>query len=256
MKWPFAMGWIRHAQSAYNILRELKEKDPLYQEFLAAFNNDFQSEDTKRLAILIWKKYGLGVGDYNTPITEIGFSQARTIGLALPNEIELPDVVFISPHQRAYQTRDGIIESWPELAGVPVVEEPRLREQEHGLSLIYNDWRIFHTFYPEQKWLYEMEGPYWYRFPQGENAPDGIERARSFIGTIVRDYSEKKVLVISHHLTLLFFLAAILRWDCNEFVKWDDEKKPINCGLTIFRGNPSVGDNGRLELVDYNKKLY
>ena len=34
---------------------------------------------------------------------------------------------------------------------VKIIEDERIREQEHGLSSIYNDWRVFFTLHPEQK---------------------------------------------------------------------------------------------------------
>jgi len=256
VKWPATINWIRHAESGYNVLRERKQQDPLYAEFLRAFEADSGSKQTIGLAQEVWERFRLEYGDYDTPITERGESQARALGLALPNEIEMPDTIILSPHKRACATLECIIESWPDLRDVARVEEPRLREHEHGLALIYNDWRVYHVMEPKQRMLYEIGGPYWYRYPQGENTPDVIERVRSFIGTIVRDYSERRVLIVSHHLTLLSFMAAIQRWDCATFTKWNEEQKPINCGLTIFRGNPHVGSEGRLELLEYNKKLY
>lgn len=256
MKWPTEINFIRHGRSAYNEMGEAKSKDPLYQDFLRAFGKDLRSEETQVLARLIRNRYQLGSGDYDTPLTETGRIQSHTVGQALKDKLDLPETIFLSPHLRASQTLSSLIAGWPALISVPAVSEPRLREQEHGLALVFNDKRVFQAFYPDQKLLHDLEGPYWYRFPQGENVPDGIERIRSFIGTLVRDYSEKKILVISHHLTILFFLAAILRWSCEEFIRTDKECKPINCGLTTFRGNPEVGDDGRLELISYNVKLY
>lgn len=256
MKWPMSLAWLRHAMSAYNNLKFLKDRDPDYVAFKAAFEADFLSEETKRLAEIIWKKYSLGVGDSDTDLCQEGRVQCVSVGYGLKEALELPEFVFVSPHRRTKLTLEGFYQGWPELRDVPIIEEVRLREQEHGLALVYNDWRVFHTFHPEQKMLWDMEGPYYYRYPQGESVPDVIERLRSFIGTLVRDYSERRVMVVSHHLTLLSFMAAILRWDQHDFARYDNEAKPINCGLTLFKGNPSVGDNGRLGLACYNKRLY
>lgn len=261
MKWPEWLYWFRHAQSEYNVLRGKKAEDPLYQEFVRSFDEDSTSAKTKALAVAIYERYSLDCGDYNTPITDEGEDQSFATGQKMPEIIEVPDVVFLSSYDRPAQTWKKIKEGWAtrsdiDLANIKVVKEPRLREQDHGLAIIYNDWRVFQTLHPEQKILREKAGPYWYTYPQGENVPEVIERVRSWIGTLVRDYSEQKVLVVSHHLTLLSFLAAIQRWDDEEFIRWDEEKKPINCGLTTFRGNPDIGDNGRLELIRYNQKLY
>lgn len=256
MKWPRELVFIRHGESGYNILRKQKESDPRYRRFRASFEQNPGSLSTRIQAWYLWRKYQLGCGDSDTPLTEAGLAQPVIVGRKLRETTSLPETIFVSPHDRAHMTLNGLIAGWPELGSVRVVEEPRIREQEHGLALIYNDRRIFHALHPLQRRLYELEGSYWYRYPQGENVPDGIERARSFIGTLVRDYSETNVMIVSHHLWILFFLAAIFRWDAKEFLEWDKNKPPINCGVTTFRGNPAEGKDGKLELVEYNQKLY
>jgi len=256
MKWPEQLWFVRHGQSAYNVHREYKQADPEYREFQTEFTTDWQSARTRELADRMWRKYALSFGDWNTPLTEDGELQAQTVGFYLLKEVKLPDTLFVSPHDRTQQTLRALIEGWPQLRDTKVVEEPRLHEQDHGIATIYNDWRIFHALEPTQKMLYDQAGAYWYRYPQGENVPDVIERMRSFIGTLVRDYGGKKVGVITHHLTLLSFMAAVGRWTQQEFLEKDEHDKPINCGLTIYAGNRNVGSDGKLELVVYNKKLY
>ncbi|MFA6531243.1 MAG: histidine phosphatase family protein [Patescibacteria group bacterium] len=256
MKWPSKIILVRHGQSGYNILREKKLADPAYRRFVAGFDKNPTGLITRYRAWRIWHKYSLGYGDCDTPLTEAGAAQPVVVGQALSTEIELPETIFVSPYDRTHQTLAGLIEGWPELGGVRVVEEPRLREQEHGLALVYNDWRVFHALNPSQRILFGLEGPYWYRYPQGENIPDVIERMRSLVGTMVRDYSEKRILFVTHHVGILAFFATIFRWSDKEFIEWDNNRKPINCGVTIFRGNPDVGRDGKLELVEYNKKLY
>jgi broad specificity phosphatase PhoE len=208
MKWPEALWFIRHGQSAYNVHRDHKLQDPEYREFQAQFEADCRSLRTRELAQKMWERYALHFGDWNTPLTDEGRRQARTVGAALPQAVALPDVLFVSPHDRTWQTLRALTEGWPALADVKTVEEPRLHEQDHGIAIVYNDWRIFHALEPIQKMLYDQSGAYWYRYPQGENVPDVIERARSFIDTLIRDYAEKKVGVITHHLTLLSSMAA------------------------------------------------
>ena len=41
-----------------------------------------------------------------------------------------------------------------------------------------------------------------------------------------------------------------------EFERLDHEEKPINAGVTIYRGKPDQGGNGRLVLEAYNLNLY
>jgi hypothetical protein len=46
------------------------------------------------------------------------------------------------------------------------------------------------------------------------------------------------------------------RWGAREFIKIDEANPPVNCGVTLYRGHPELGENGRLILNYYNKKLY
>jgi broad specificity phosphatase PhoE len=256
MKWPYSVTLTRHDTSVYNNLKKLKANDPLYKEFLVAFKNSPHAEETKMLARKVKEKFSLGCGDADTPLADIEGRQAFETGQALSSSRLLPDVIFVSPYKRTLDTLGHIIRGWPELSEVKVVEEERVREQEHGLSLIYNDWRVFHTLHPDQAELYKIEGPYWYRFPQGENVPDVRERNRSFITTLVRDFSHKNVLVITHHLNILAMRANLERLGATEFLRLDKEEKPINCGVTRYFGNSTKGTNGQLVLDYYNKKLY
>jgi hypothetical protein len=47
--------------------------------------------------------------------------------------------------------------------------------------------------------------------------------------------------------------ANLERLSSEEFIRLDEEEKPRNCGVTIYRGNPHRGANGKLELECYNR---
>ena len=256
MKWPKWMLLIRHDVSAYNSLKNEKSKDPVYQEFLKCFRADPTSEKTKDLAKQIHKKFALGVGDADTSLFDYDAKSAEEVGIGLSKEYDIPDVIFVSPYTRTQLTLRALIRGWTKLEKVKIIEDERIREQEHGLSLIYNDWRVFHTLHPEQRILHKLEGPYWYRYPQGENVPDVRARNRSWITTVVRDFSEKKVLVVTHHLNILSIRAHIERWNAEKFIDVNKNDKPINCGVTAYQGNPNEGENGKFELMYYNRCLY
>lgn len=257
MKWPETLTVVRHGESAYNALKEAKAQDELYQEF----KQDFDAGDYERArflaeAIIRDGSLTLDAGDHDTPLSDKGHEQSEATGRELADLIDVPDVVFVSPYLRTHQTLDSISDGWPQLRKVKVVEEERLREQEHGLSLIYNDWRIFQAMHPEQRMLYDIEGSYWYRYPQGENVPDVRDRERSWKGALTRDYQGQNVFAVTHHLLILALRANQERFGVDEFKRLDDEEKPLNCGVTIYRGEPELGEDGRLLLDIYNKKLY
>jgi len=259
MKWPNTLTVVRHGQSAYNELKGLKETDPLYAEFKTAYNRRKKDPETaKHLAQQLLREGTLilGCGDHDTPLTSVGEQQAEITGSCLSELIELPDVIFVSPYLRTHQTLGKMAVSWPELANVKTVEDERIREQEHGLALLYNDWRIFNIMHPEQEDLRDLQGAYWYRYPQGENVPDVRMRDRSMLGTYTRDYADKNIMVVGHHLSILSLRADLERLDAAGFMDLDENHKPVNCGVTIYRGNPGAGQDGHLELDIYNQQLY
>jgi len=255
MKWPEYLMLIRHDVSVFNILKTVKNENSIYQKFLEAFEKNPKAHSTKKLAKLALKIIKLDYGDCETPLANNGMLALET-GRALKKNFSLPDVVFVSPYKRTQQTLSKIKEGWSELERVKTYEEERLREQEHGLALLYNDWRILHALDNHQRELFNQEGRYWYRYPQGENVPDVRLRNGSWIATLIREFSEKKVLVITHHLNILAMRANFERLSAEEFVRLDEEEKPVNCGVTLYRGNPNRGKDGKLELDFYNKKYY
>ncbi|PIR68449.1 hypothetical protein COU49_01125 [Candidatus Nomurabacteria bacterium CG10_big_fil_rev_8_21_14_0_10_35_16] len=269
MKWPSTVVFIRHGQSTYNALKVRKLAHPEYQEFLEKFNKEFpkakglnwSSMALKKSAEKAWKAIDSGESDYETALTEEGHNQAKETGRGLnvlleKGEIEKPDIIYVSPYLRTHQTLQGIRSGCKKFLNIKHVVEERVREQEHGLCSLYNDWRIYYTLHPEQALLHKLQGDYDYRYLNGENKADVRDRARSFLNTLIRENNGQKIFIISHHLMLLCLRANLERWVANELITADKEDKPINCGVTIYKGNPNLGRNGKLELITYNRKLY
>ncbi len=256
MKWPEYLMFLRHDTSEFNAMKKTKEASELYKSFVSAYEKNSSSDEARTLANAVFEKFCLKDGDAQTKLADAEGKQAYRTGLALSKKSEKPDIIFVSPYLRTKETLRHLTRGWRDLEGVRVIEDERLREQDHGLAGLYNDWRIFYVLHPEQKLLYEKEGQYYYRYTNGESVPDVRERNRSWIATLIRDFSEKKVLVVSHHLALLSLRANLERLDAKEFIRLDQEEKPINCGVTLYRGNPDKGVNGKFELVFYNQKYY
>ena len=263
MKWPLAMWLVRHDISEYNILKAQKEADPLYQEFVLEYEKvrllGRITTTCRHLANQVMEKYALKTSDHDTNLEDPEAKRAQEVGAALcqkHGDNEHPDVIFVSPYKRTKLTLHSLIRRWPSLAKVRVYEDERIREQEHGLASLYNDWRVFQVLHPEQMVLYDLSGSYWYRYPQGENVPDVRERNRSWMSTVVRDFAHRRILVVTHHLNILALRANLERWDAQKFIHIDHHEKPLNCGVTLYQGNPHVGNQGHLELSYYNKKLY
>ncbi len=183
---------------------------------------------------------------------------AATTGFNLRDRFKFnpPHVVYVSPYFRTRNTFDCMRSEWSALGDSKIVQEDRIREQEHGLSLLYNDWRVFHVMHPEQKDFRELQGPYWYQYPQGESVSMVRDRIRSFLTTLVREDSGKRVMLVTHHLTLLSIRAILERLPPEQFVELDENHKPVNCGVTIYDGEPDKGSDGKLTLAIYNQKFY
>lgn len=260
LKWPSRITLIRHAKSAYNDLKRQKLEDPLYRKFRSAYESDWLSDTTRELAERCAQKWSLGSGDWNTKLADGAEFDAVGTGKRLreARNGHVPHIIFVSPYHRTHGTLAALIKGWPELEGCETYEDERIREQEHGLLLLYNDLRVLFALHPEQRRLYDLEGSYWYRYPQGENVPDVRQRNREFISMLIREFAERDVLVVTHHLTILATRANLERLDHEEFQRIDREEKPINCGVTTYVGTPDVGrrGEGRLTLERYNEQLF
>ncbi len=264
MKWPEEVGIVRHGESVYNALKAKKENDPFYQEFKRRYKEirDWEAPippELVEMAREVARRFSLGVSDFHTPMTEVGKAQAIATGEKLREVILLPDVIFVSPFVRTAETLQYMIQGWPELEGVKTYYEDRIREKSPGLAALYNDWRVFNILHPEQKRyrdLFRELADYWYAYPNGENVHAARELIRSWVATLIREFAGKKVLAISHHLTILAMRAHLERLSPEQFIQLDKNEKPVNCGVTIYRGDPEQGEDGRLVLFQYNKKLY
>lgn len=257
MKWPLSITLIRHGQSSYNQLRQKKLDDPLYQKFIEEYSRG-DSATLVTLAQKLREKFALNVSDYDTSLSEIGHWQARETGYLLRKSdvAVVPDVILVSPYVRTRETLEEMIWAWPALNQSRIVHDDRIREQEHGESLLYNDWRIFHALNPKQREFRELMGPYWYQYPQGESVPMVRDRIRSITDTLIREYAGMHVMLVTHHLTILSIRANFERLSPEEFIRLDEEEKPVNCGVTFYQGDPDLGSDGKLVLKYYNKKLY
>ncbi len=262
--WP-ELYLVRHGQSEYNILRAIKAKDELYQEFRREFElwdkrfksakswlRELPNDRLVELAIQVSEKFSLNCSDADTLLTEEGKRQAQETGKALAKFIEVPDVVFCSPYTRTNQTFENVAMFCPQFDGVKVYQEDRIREQEHGLLTVYNDWRIYQVFHPEQKALSDRCGSYDVCHPNGENIARVRDRVRSWFDKLLREYAGKRVWAFSHHLTILTITGLHKHWDRRQFMWWDKYKVPPNLSVTSFKPR---GD-GKLILDQYGKVYY
>lgn len=260
-KWPSDVYCIRHLPSAYNNNRLRWAEDQDWLRFVELYGTDYSGrrfgDQTIKLAGILQDRYEIPYGDALTPVDPDTAWYAVTTARKLKESgAKLPDKVFISPYLRTRSTWEQMLLGWPELGSIVPVREERVREQQHGLATNYINWRVFHVFHPEQRIQYEKEGPYYYTYPQGECVPYVRDRMGSWVTTLIREFSGENIWMIGHHLGILAFMAHVERWDDHTFINYDTNQKPINCGITHYRCDPTQGEQGRLVLDYYNRKLY
>jgi len=256
MRGPETVSLVRHDKSVYNALRPLKEASLLYQEFVKAYEKNPDSDESLRLAIEVQGQFPFPYTDRDTPLAQGSGIQSEIMAKNLKQRIDLPNVIYVSPYKRTIATLEMMTKGWPELGKVKTIVDKRIVEQDYGLASLYNDWRIFNVLHPDQRDLYRQQGTFWYKYPQGENVPDVMERSSSWTDTLNHDNKGENILAVTHHLFILAFMANIENLGEKEFLRLNSEQKPINAGVTIYRNKPNKGKDGHLILNVYNAKLY
>jgi len=277
-KWPKSITAIRHVRSAYNDLN--KEEIEGYKEFAELFDREYEaldlkavvdgkfpSEELRRRAIELSPALESQASDYDTDIAKGAEEQAIVTGEKLLENIEQPDVIYVSPYKRTRRTLEGLIKGCPQLAEVKTIEEDRIREQEHGKRVAYTDWRLYFVFNPDQALLNKKSTRYEYKHDQGESLLNVRDRMRSFTSTLIREHGGQKkepenVLLITHHLLIMAMRANIERWTREEFLEKNENDRPPNCSVTTWQGVPTSSDRspqgreGRLMIKHKNLVLY
>lgn len=253
MNSPKSVAIIRHAVSEYNFLQQIKLKDGDYQDFLKAYDSDPESERTRALALEMYKKYPVPTNDAQTRLYSDDWRDIVETGANLCQVLELPEIIYVSPFVRTRATLTGLAVGWPELASVECRLEERLIERDHGLLKLYYDYHVFNVLYPEQRRFYELDGFYRYRYPQGENIPDLRARVRDWYQQMVCEFAGKKVMIVSHFLTILALRANLENWDEKAFMKVEHGDKPHNLGLTVYEATNKYDQDSQLTLKYYNK---
>lgn len=127
-------------------------------------------------------------GQTDTPLNAQGLAQADLVAARLKDEPF--DVILSSDLSRALTTAEKIA------AGRPVIALEELREWHFGkwqgmlLKDILND-------YAEEFRLFKS-GSLDFEPPEGESAGRFLERAERFMGMLLREYSGKRILCVSH----------------------------------------------------------
>ncbi len=171
------------------------------------------------------------VPDNKVHLSEKGIKQAKEAGKRLKQLLGNESIQFyVSPYTRTKETYENILESLKS-NHTSCIYVPDLREQEYG-----NLQSEMERQFKEQKEV----GIYFYRFKNGESGADVHARMNIFLQYLFRrilaiDYlSWDNIVIVSHALTIKFFIMAFLNLPVNEF---DNIKQLDNAQYLVINKN-------------------
>lgn len=225
---PSLMVFVRHGQSARNIAKK---------------QNRFFLDDESRKAVQ-------GVPDWQVPLTEEGWRQARVTGRALRERFGTFDYVYHSGYRRTEDTAAGILEAYPpdEAAQMLVRMNPSIRERDNGYTYDMTTAEAESAF-PWLQAYWDTFGPWFSRPPGGESLAEVSERAYTFLNTVFRDRAGARILVVTHGGTLRAFRFLLERWTFDQVNAELRAYSTPNCCVTTYRFDE---EKKRLVLGDLN----
>lgn len=131
----------------------------------------------------VFNRKGRIQGWCDSPLTDLGVSQAKQLGKELKNI--LFDVCFCSTSERAIDTANYILGG----RNVKIIPSKKLKEQSYGDFEAEKSVNIFKD---------GVSFPDGYRFCGGENHSDVIERVMNELKKIASEYPNANVLVVCH----------------------------------------------------------
>lgn len=213
MGWPALLGLVRHAESQGNILT-------------------------------VDERANFELATHAYDITPRGQAQAAVTGRYLQEKYGDFDVYYSSYYKRAKETLRIM---YPNARHF---EDARLAEGQRGVWHIMTSGEVAKNF-PKEAERKKREGLYHYRPFGGENWADIELRIHSFLGTLNRDYSGQKVLIVVHGHWLILFQRLIEHFSIEEAERRYRQGIFANASVTVYQGQ-MIGNKNRLSLVENN----
>ena len=182
-------------------------------------------------------------GDHTLNLTELGKRQANDLGANIDKSFLNDAIIYNSPYERTRETLKGILKGagvFDEREDLLIYEDPRLREVEHGFHGTSED-------VDQQYVLQDTHGKFYYRFKGGESPADCYDRVASFLESLQRQVErkgKKKILIVSHGLTIRCFVMRFLHLSVEQF---ESIKNPSNCSLVRI---------AKLEDIEEEKRVF
>lgn len=142
----------------------------------------------------IWNKDQRLQGRGNSPLTDNGIRQAEELASRLDNKPI--DILISSPSQRAIDTAELINRS----------HHLTIIQDEHFLEMDLGDWEgqlkeTIHVFDPERARFFWQE-PHLFKSETGEDFYEVRERVLPRIKTLLQEYPDKEILLVTHAVVL------------------------------------------------------
>ncbi|MEE9275672.1 MAG: histidine phosphatase family protein [bacterium] len=162
-------------------------------------------------------------------LNEVGRAQARALAASMEG---LPvRALYASPLLRSRETAEAVAAA----LGLPVREEPRLKELDQGdlEGLKIEEIQERHNGFLES-W---KERPAGLRMPGGETLDELQERAWGAMEDFRENHPEETVAAVSHNLTITVIMCRVLGVDLNSF----RGIRQHNASLNIIEHTPQRG---------------
>ena len=171
-----------------------------------------------------WNRAGRIQGQVNSPLTDLGISQARAIsdylsGIFLNQELE----IYSSPLKRAIQTAEIIAKGIDHLSSEVIIEE-RLNDFNLGeISGTYG-WDKVAEIFPEQAQL-RLQDPMRFHPSGGESGAEFEARLRSLMEELMGD--DKTKLFVSHGIVNKFIRGIYKNISGKEMINLGESQNTI-----------------------------
>ena len=173
-----------------------------------------------------WNRAGRIQGQVNSPLTDLGISQARAIsdylsGIFLNQELE----IYSSPLKRAIQTAEIIAKGIDHLSSEVIIEE-RLNDFNLGeISGTYG-WDKVAEIFPEQAQL-RLQDPMRFHPSGGESGAEFEARLRSLMEELMGSDTTK--LMVSHGIVNKFIRGIYNNISGKEMINLGESQNTIYC---------------------------
>src|SRR6476661_5675573 len=205
---PKSLWLVRHGQSTANLARQKAEAEKLLTIDYAEREMDI-------------------------PLSEVGIEQAVSAGRWFKFQPVKPTAIFASPYRRTFETARLIAEN-ANLQNIEIVQDERLRERELGIFDRLTKLGAMQK-YPEECEKRELLGKFYYRPLGGENWADVGLRLRSFWRDLCLNYTDEKVLIITHEVVIRVFRYVVERMTEAEIMAIDQSCDIENGAISSYQ---------------------